>query len=261
VIYFLNKIVGCLASPLGVALALMALAGVSLVGGRFRRASAGLLVAAFAWLWFWGMPLTTRFVGVRLERPYCVDSAVPERSTADAIVVLGGGMDAAPLLGNYGEMHAGADRVWLGARLWKAQNASRDPVPRASSPAVRLIATGTGCRASTAALLADLGVPTGSVTFVEGPRNTEEEARQVARLGVTNVLLVTSAWHMDRARLMFAKYAPKLVVTPAAADFDNSVYASHGIGLVDFFPQAEALRRNSSTFREYVGLLGYWFFR
>jgi len=181
-----------------------------------------------------------------------VDGRIPDGAAyavGDAIVILGGGMASASEIGNFGEMSDGADRVWRGARLWKAGKAPR------------LIATGDGCRASTAELLADLAVPTQAVTFLESARNTEEEVRQIAAAGVTNVLLVTSAWHMNRARLLFAKFAPALKVRPAPADFENSVSAACMRGLSDYLPQADALKRNSAAFREYVGYWGYRLFR
>ena len=214
--YLLNKVVGFVISPLGIAM-LGALAALlcSWLGRTGVARRVGLL--SVVWLWFWMTPVAALMVGAPLEREFLVDGKVPEVegfSAAEAIVLLGGGMGGDTNLSSYAEMSAGADRVWQAARLWKAGKASK------------IIATGDGARESTLGLLKDFGVDEKCVEFLDA-RNTEEEAKGVKRFfnrvervdrvegesGVSGqsvkpkVLLVTSAWHMKRARMMFEKYA------------------------------------------------------
>lgn len=246
-IYVINKIVGWVTSPLGLALLLL-IVSFALLWLQRRRLAWWAVAIACAWLWIWSMPVTGRFVGAPLERGYLVDGRVPTPEhlpTAEVIVILGGGMTSATNICNYGEMCPASDRVWMGARLWKAHRAPR------------IVATGEGSRESTAQLLADFAIPTNAVSFCLEPRNTEEEARALVSEGVRKILLVTSAWHMDRARLLFAKYAPELEVIPAATDFENLLGEGEPLKLTDFFPSAQALAGNSSAFREYVALVGY----
>lgn len=245
--YCLNKIAGWVLSPIGIALVLAAVAALPPVRGR-RWLCRAAFALAFATLWLFGMPLTARFLGAPLESGYLVDGRIPDAASfpsVDVIVVLGGGMNAQSALSADGDMGPGADRVWQGARLWKAGRAPR------------VIATGTDVEKSSATLFADLGVSASALTFVPEARNTEEEARAVSALGVTNVLLVTSAWHMNRARLMFEKYAPQLKVVPAPSDFASSGYRTRPLRFGDFFPNAEAFEVNSASVREYVGYWGY----
>ncbi len=255
--YIANKIVGYLVSPL----ALFWLASLaSLVLWRVRRVRMAwaVLVLAFAWLWFWAMPVTGRLVGVPLERAYLTAGGrVPDVASypeASALVLLGGGMDAATNVSDVAEMFSNADRVWHAARLFRAGKAPR------------IVATGDGARESTVGLLCDFGVPADAITCLDA-RNTEEEARAVQDLvgagaeGRPKVLLVTSAWHMRRAQFTFNRYAPSLDIVPSPADFENSYFAAKPVKANDFLPDSRALDLNVRSFREWFGYFGYRWLR
>jgi len=228
------------------------------------------------WLWLWMTPIMTWVVGVPLEREFLVDGRVPMIETfpeADAIVLLGGSMGAETNLSSYAEMWPSADRVWQAARLYRAGKASK------------IIATGNGAVDTTLPLLLDFGVAKDDVRFVDAA-NTEGEAKVVdglvrggvgeLRVGEPNshthplknssnarptVLLVTSAWHMKRARLMFEKYAPSVEVVCAPADFENSIVAARPFSLSDFLPDPGVFIGNSVALHEWVGIIGYRLFR
>ena len=262
--YYLNKIVGFLISPIGIAIAggVLALICAKLKNVGFAKWIGSLMVV---WLWLWMTPLMTRFVGAPLEREFLVGGQVPAVESfpeADAIVVLGGSMGSDTNLSGYAEMWTSADRVWQAARLWTAGRAPK------------IIATGDGARESTLGLLKDFGVNEKCVEFL-GARNTEEEAKVVGTIlnheihkihkneeGVTGegktvklkVLLVTSAWHMKRARMMFEKYAKGVEVVCAPADFEMSMAAKKGWSVL---PDAYSLHLNSVAVHEWVGIVGY----
>lgn len=248
--YYINKIVGFLVSPIGGAIAGGVIAAVCARLGRKRMAKwiGGFTVA---WLWLWMMPIMTWVVGVPLESEFLVDGRVPAVESfpeADAIVLLGGSMGAETNLSSYAEMWSGADRVWQAARLYKAGKAQK------------VIATGNGARDSTLPLLKDFGVPSECVLFHDA-LNTEEEAKNVNAMGYERILLVTSAWHMKRARLMFKKYAPEIEVACAPADFENSIVTARPFSFSDFLPDPGAFMGNSVALREWVGIVGYKLFR
>ena len=190
----------------------------------------------------------TWVVGVPLEREFLVDGRVPMVESfpeADVIVLLGGSMGVETNLSPYAEMWTSADRVWQAARLYRAGKANK------------IIATGNGAVDTTLPLLLDFGVAKADVSFMDAV-NTEEEAKGIAKNGCKKILLVTSAWHMKRARLMFEKYAPEIEVICAPADFENSITARRGISLI---PDFNVFALNSVAFHEWVGIVGYTIFR
>ena len=255
--YYLNKIIGFLISPIGIAIAGLVIAVVCAKLKRVRLAKwiGGVTVV---WLWLWMTPVMTWIVGVPLEREFLICGRVPAVENfpeADAIVVLGGSMGSDTNLSGYAEMSASADRVWQAARLWKAGKAPK------------IIATGDGAKESTLGLLKDFGVDEKCVEFLDA-RNTEEEARVVGevvfnaekqrgREAESKILLVTSAWHMKRARMMFEKYAKGVEVVCAPADFEMSIVAKWKFSLELVMPSCYSFMLNSVAFHEWVGIVGY----
>ena len=271
--YYINKIVGFLVSPIGGAIAGGVIAAVCARLGRKRMAKwiGGLTVA---WLWLWMTPIMTWVVGVPLEREFLVDGKVPLVESfpeADAIVLLGGSMGIETNMSSYAEMATSADRIWQAARLYRAGKANK------------IIATGNGAVDTTLPLLLDFGVAKADVSFMDAV-NTEEEARSIGKMLVKSVgveelgaeefdspthpikhsstarpkvLLVTSAWHMKRARLMFEKYALEIEVVCAPAHFENTVMAEKTPLFKMLLPDPNVFMLNSVAFHEWVGIVGY----
>ena len=248
--YYINKIVGFAVSPVGGAIVGGIAAVVCARIGR-RRAAKWLGWTTVAWLWLWMTPVATWIVGVPLEHEFFVGGRVPpveSFSEADAIVLLGGGMGGDTNLSAYAEMSSGADRVWQAARLYRAEKASR------------VVATGDYAKDTTLQLLKDFGVAEECVSFLDA-KNTEEEAKGVQKLGFKKILLVTSAWHMKRARLMFKKYAPEIEVVCAPADFEQTIMAQNLFSSKALQPDGYVFHLNSTAVHEWVGIVGYKVFR
>ena len=258
--YFLNKIVGFIVSPIGGAIVGAVCVFILSRLGR-KRVARWICGLTVAWLWLWMTPIMTRVIGEPLEKEFLDGGRVPAVESfpeADAIVLLGGSMGVDTNLSAYAEMWTSADRVWQAARLWKAGKAPK------------IIATGDGARESTLGLLKDFGVDEKCVEFLDA-RNTEEEAKGVAlKVKVrgegdvergTKILLVTSAWHMKRARMMFEKYAKGVEVVCAPADFENSSAAAKSFSIVELLPDSAAFMLNCVAFHEWVGIIGYKLFR
>ena len=263
--YYLNKIAGFLVSPIGGAITggIVALVCARLGRKRLAKWIGGLTVTL---LWLWMTQVMTWIVGVPLEREFLVDGRVPVVESfpeAEAIVLLGGSMGIETNLNPYAEMWTSADRVWQAARLYKAGKAKK------------IIATGDGAEESTLGLLIDFGVAKDDVCFMDA-RNTEEEAKGIREIlgrvehvervehvdieqqTKPKVLLVTSAWHTKRARMMFEKYAPELEVVCAPADFENSITVAKGFSIL---PDPNVFISNVVAFHEWVGIIGYTLFR
>lgn len=257
--YCINKIVGFLVSPIGIAIFGGVIAFLC-AKREHRRVAKWFGWLTVAWLWLWSTPMMYRWVGLGLEREWPVVLA-EDAPKADAIVILGGGMGANTNVYKYAEMWGGADRVWHAARLWKAGKA---PI---------VIASGTGEREATIPLLRDFGVPEAAIVVEDKARNTEENAKFVEDIlnrvehvdrvegRRPKILLVTSAWHMRRSLLMFNKYAPRLEIIPAATDYEALVRTGSGFGLGDMLPSVDCLVANSVCFKECIGYWGYRLFR
>ena len=83
----------------------------------------------------------------------------------------------------------------------------------------------------------------------------------IAGVPLERVLLVTSAWHMKRARLMFEKYAPEIEVVCAPADFENTFTVEMTPFFKALLPDPTIFYLNSVAFHEWVGIVGYRVFR
>ena len=100
-----------------------------------------------------------------------------------------------------------------------------------------------------------LGVPSGIIFLTENVQNTDQEAKAVANLlnkEVPNIILVTSAFHMPRAQMVFE--AAGIAVSPFPVDFLSNADTTK---VMDFMPDAEAFRDTSFFIREIIGRLYY----
>ncbi len=261
--YCINKVVGWVMSPMGI---LFLGLGLSYALRRLRlrvqgdektarlaRLSKWIAGLTLAFTWVFSCGATTRLVGAALEsrwapkdHPHDYIGDIPQ---ADAIVVLGGGIGVHAECGAP-EMYSAADRVWHGARLFKAGKSKRVVL---SGPLVEL---------STVPVMSDFGVPREAMIYFSEARNTEEEARFVreylkdpASAVAPRILLVTSAWHMSRAKLLFERAG--LEVVPAPADFELSCALEAPMEIWDFLPSADAMARNSYAVKELIANVGY----
>ena len=268
-IYYINKIVGWMLSPLGffflgfgIVLAMRVYSTWLVKRGlpcarRFGVVANYLIGFLVVFMWVMSCGITTRIIGKSLELPWEVKGRphgdIRGLPKADAIVVLGGGMGVHPECGSP-EMFGAADRVWHGARLYKAEKAKL------------VTLSGSDVENSTVPLLEDFGVPHNQIILFSDARNTEEEAKLIYQKlsqdcdgNAPKILLVTSAWHMSRAKLLFERAG--FTVVPAPTDFEMSYILEGPIVMADFFPSPDALSRNSYCIKEWVGNIGYLLIR
>jgi uncharacterized SAM-binding protein YcdF (DUF218 family) len=242
-----DKLFIALIYPLGTALLLGTLALLlALVArtARGRRWSAGLGAAALLWAYLWALPLPSFWLRgwVESDFPPTPVASVP---TADAIVVLGGAIGAPRDPRQYPNLAEAGDRMWHAARLYHAGKApllllsggvtDAEFLPEAEAMQI---------------FLKDLGVPA-SATLLEGRSlNTRQNAQFTADLlkarGTRQVLLVTSALHMRRAKALFEGVG--LQVIPVATDHE----ATGGLHW-HWLPEAGYLHGSGRAMKELVG--------
>lgn len=169
--------------------------------------------------------------------------------SAQAIVVLGGGRIAdAP--------EYGGEDILSAATLLRASYAAR--LQRETG--LPILASGgrpDGSQESEAAIIArtlrEFSVP---VKWLEEESdNTAENAQFSARMlraeGVTRILLVTDALHMQRAKRIFRETGLDVVAAPTV------FYTAARWAPDDFLPKAVWLQRSSYAMHEWIGLVWY----
>jgi len=248
---FLSKLIPLSIYPLGFALVVSILAmGILRLSPRWARF---LLLVAVGVLWVASMPIVADYLNWTLERQY-PPVAVEDTPTADAIVVLGGGVSgpAPPRLTL--DLSDAADRVLHAARLYRAGKA---PVVVVSGGAIPWLGADIPEASSMQTLMEEWGVPGGSIHAEGASRNTHENAVFARPLlveqGLHRVLLVTSAMHMPRALATFTSAGIDAV--PAATDY-TVTYRDHRT-VIDFLPDAKALSRTTDAIKEYIGYAYY----
>ena len=102
-----------------------------------------------------------------------------------------------------------------------------------------------------------MGVPLSKIIVTEKVKNTYEESVAVTKFIPNNssIILVTSAYHMDRSKYLFEKQGFEVTTFPV--DF-RSFHAKTSI--MNFLPSAEALIKTSLFIRENLGRLYYRLF-
>jgi uncharacterized SAM-binding protein YcdF (DUF218 family) len=222
------------------------------------------LVGLFALVALWALSLNvvSQSITQALEADYPLVSlqAAPK---ASAVVVLGGmsslaqvrsntnadsGVDAQPVYERQWE--EGADRFWAGVELFKAGKAPQLIFTGGRMPWSPVKETEGDWLALQAKRI---GVPADRILVSGQARNTAQEAKAVAALLKTrNILLVTSAFHMPRAKKIFEDAG--FQVNPVAVDSRLSAGPTRWS---DFLPSAQALRKSSEAIREWIGRAYY----
>lgn len=248
---YLDKLLSQLAYPLGLSLLLGVIAWVLLLRGR-RRLGLLLLGLGILWLGFWSMPIVSDRLRLSLEGRF-LQSPVAALPAADAIVVLGGSVRGGPLDWPYPDLVRGADRVWHAARLYHAGKAPRLIL---SGGAMGWVGERRSEAEAMRAFLSDLGVPSEALLIEWRSRNTRENALEtaeiMAREGIAQILLVTSALHMPRALATFRAVGIAAVAAPT--DFEVMPEPAHPLR---WLPDAESLSDSSRALKEYLGLWVY----
>lgn len=249
--FYLSKIFWFFVQPLNLAIFLLLAGLLAAVVGRRRWAATGsvfafLILALSAWTSLGAMmlnPLEERF-----PKPSMPDEV-------DGIVVLGGGFEGAINLvrGGY-ELNSGGDRMVETAILARHFPEAKVVV---SGGTGELFLDGEGDATTAPRLLTALGVSADRLILENKSRNTYENAVFTKGLVTPKPgetwLLVTSAFHMPRAKALFDKSG--FATVPWPVDYRTS--GREGIGLFRDNP-ADSLQVTTMAIREWIGLFAYW---
>ncbi|MEW5287850.1 envelope biogenesis factor ElyC [Erwinia papayae] len=208
-LFALKKVIGSLLLPLPLLLLIMAAGLLLLWSGRWQKT--GKIILCCAWLLL--VLLSLQPVADSLLRPTETRYATwHQQQKVDYVVVLGGGYtwDAnwAP---SSNMLNNSLPRLTEGIRLWR------------DNPGAKMIFTGAKAQNNplssaevTSRVAQSLGVPAGAIITLDRPRDTRQEAEEVAKVvGEKPFLLVTSASHLPRAMVFFHQQGLNPLPAPA----------------------------------------------
>lgn len=242
--FILSKLIIALISPLGTSLAVGIFALLLACFGR-RRLAAVSGALALVWLGVWSLPASSFWLIGLLESDY-VSVDIQTLPNSGAVVVLGGGISPAESQTDFANLQSGADRIWHAARLYHAGKAGLI-VLSGGRPAGTVESEAQAMQG----FLWDLGVPDSYLLLEDRSLNTTENAVNTAALlrkrGVSEIVLITSAYHMPRAKALFETQG--LQVVAAATDYQSVAMPPWRLWL----PDTKALDISGNAFKELVG--------
>ena len=239
----LNKLLPLLVSPLFVCLMW------TLLALLFKRPR--WIWPALALLWLSATPWTgQQLLRATEQQAVLLDPAVMPK--ADAIVLLSGMVRTVPAAGEQlrREWQDGVDRFEGSLALWRAGRAPRLLITAGRQPwDLGDDTEGHWLRDQALAR----GVPSEAVELTPEVENTVAEARAVqAMVPGGHILLVTSAFHMPRARAEFESAGLRVTAFPVDLRVGLRVFSPQ-----DLLPNADALAQTSLALREGLGRAFY----
>ena len=247
-LFLTKKVLSVLVYPLGIAL-LLWLVGV--VRWLFRpRSRAGLLLVwcGALWLLVVSLPATGFYLLHPLETragPYADPTSLRTKGVK-FVVVLGGDLRRGNLTAADRVAYTSLVRLMEGVRLWKA------------IPGAKLVLSGgtyssdvMDCAEAMAIMAAQLGVPAEATILERGSWDTQDEAHLLKPiLGKDAFAMITTASHMPRAMMTFAR--ARLRPIPAPADFETLDFA---LDYRAFLPDARGIATTQKAVHEYFGIM------
>lgn len=238
----INKILPIIVSPLGLVIIL-------LFFGVFRKRMLSSMIALIL-LIILSLPIVSRHLIKFLEQGYTLIS--PNNvDTADTVIVLSGMIRTIKQNNEiYYEFSDAVDRVFAGIELLKLNKAQKIILTRGKLPWSLGMPEGEFL----AQFVKSQGINKNQVILTEVVQNTNDEAIAVSKILPKNskIILVTSAFHMPRAKTVFENQ--NLKVIPYAVDFR---LGEKKMDVLDFLPQANAFKDSSFYFREIIGRAYY----
>ena len=263
--FLLSKLLPLFLYPLGLGLLLQGAGLAAATRQAGKRWSLALGGSGLGLIWLFAMPITSRELiwGLEERAAALTPRVIPK---ADAVLVLGGGLEPALAPRRFIEVKGAGDRLLVGIRLIKQGKA---PVLIGSGNKPNATFTDEDHQPPEALLARELAIELGlrpnQILINPHSRTTAAEARDIGalgrRLGWTRILLVTSAFHMPRSLATFRQRCG-LTVIPVACDYQLPTRALFGkptLGSVvlGLMPDAQALSQSSVALKEHLGLAIY----
>jgi len=240
---YLHKILPLIFSPFFFILSLIIF---GLIIGSKKTSFVGVVILVIC-----SMPIISSKMIAYLESDYELNQP-SEIDTANAIVVLSGMVTAIKSKNGLNYEWGGAvDRFFTGINLFNLDKAPTLIFTGGKLPWSIGIPEGEFLREEAI----KLGIPKKDILLTENVENTDQEAKAIKKLlslDDPKVILVTSAFHMPRAQLVFE--AAGISVIPFPVDF---LIGTGKITLMSFIPSASSFAETSFFVREMIGRTYY----
>lgn len=239
---YLHKILPFFLSPLGIVLFLL------FVYIFYRKNF--LILISFIILLVSTNTFVSNYLFKKLEYPY-IPISIDSINKSDAIVILSGMIHQVGHKNNFKYEWSDPDRFFGGLELLKKNKSDLLIFTAGQLP-------WTNNWKPEGLILKDkaieLGIVENKILITENVKNTYEESSAVLKLipKGSSIILVTSAFHMQRSKYLFEKQGFK--VNPFPVDFKTS---NTKLTILDIIPSVEALKKTSIFIRENIGRLYY----
>jgi uncharacterized SAM-binding protein YcdF (DUF218 family) len=255
---YLSKLLPLFVYPLGIVVVLLVLALIINRKAKWHKALqilalATLLIGSNRWLSY-GLARSLEWRNLPAET----------QPQAEVIVLLGGGTEPGDWPRPTAEVNSAGDRVLYAARLY---NEGAAPAILVSGGNLNFSsARGTTPAEEMIELLTQLGVPAEAIWQQGQSENTHDDAVYSAEIlrekEITEVILVTSAMHMPRAKALFEKQGISVIAAPTdftitEQNWESVFQPSFGEFVINLMPNASALDLTTTVLKEYLGLLVY----
>ena len=242
---YLHKVLPIFLSPIFVFSTLVII-------GAWKRSRALCYTAAIG-LWLLAMPVVSNSL-FRFIEEYSVKKSISNVPKAEAIVVLSGMIKDSPSENGVVQEWSDPDRFFGGLELYQADKAPRIIFTRGRMPwTIGRESEGDVLRRAAI----DRNISGDSILLTAEVSNTKEEAAAIRKLidtKNTKIILVTSAFHMPRAKTVFEREG--FTVYPYPVDFKVTMEETT---VMDFLPDPRALYLSDLAIRELIGRLYYKF--
>ena len=198
-------------------------------------------------------PIFSNFIMKIVEGDYKYQK-LENLEKVDAIVILGGMLKIYEFENNYTVEWQDPDRFFKGIELYNSFKSDKIVFTGGKSP-FNMITVSEGSVLKNYAL--KYGVLEEDIIVTKDVLNTYDESLAVSEVLGENktVILVTSAFHMKRAKLLFEQQGVKII--PYKVDFKSSINSR--LYFIDFIPNSLALKKTEIALRELLGRLYYSF--
>ena len=198
-------------------------------------------------------PIFSNFIMKIVEGEYKYQK-LENLEKVDAIVILGGMLEIYEFENNYTVEWQDPDRFFKGIELYNSFKSDKIVFTGGKSP-FNMTPVSEGSVLKNYAL--KYGVLEEDIIVTKEVLNTYDESLAVSEVLGENktVILVTSAFHMKRAKLLFEQQGVKII--PYKVDFKSSINSR--LYFIDFIPNSLALKKTEIALRELLGRLYYSF--